>query len=168
MSRTDREIPVITDDDINSVAAAGGRGWTPDPDRYPRRCGSCGEEAVVFRDDLEWREVRGGLLLVLRRLSGEHCTNCGETWFDPESFTVIDEARGGRVQADYEASVGRVGGRSLGMYFPKDLQRVMGLEAGQKAYLTPVSEDVILVEIRRPKEGSVEGNGGETAEPSGS
>lgn len=158
MGSGEQKIPVITDEDIESVAAVGGE-WIPDPDSYPRRCDNCGENAVAFSEDLEWREIRGGLLLVLRRLSGEICNNCDETWFDAQSYALIEEARGGKVRADYEASVSRVGGKSLGIYFPKDLQRVMGLEAGQKAYLTPVAEDIILVEIRRPDKEAT-GDGG--------
>lgn len=91
MSAAEQEIPVITDEQLASVADIE-REWTPDPDNYPRRCDSCDGEAVIYSDELEWSEIWGEPLLVLRGLSGETCTNCGEAWFDAKSFEFIEEA----------------------------------------------------------------------------
>lgn len=152
MEGTPESVPEISADQVEEARKLTGA-WTPSPDAEPRECLACGEAAVVHSDDLEWEEVRGHILLALRRLSGERCKACGETWFDPQSVDLIQRHRKTGPAANYEAKVSRVGGTSLGIYFPKDLQRVMEIEAGDRAFLTPVGEDTVILEIGRESEG---------------
>lgn len=152
MNEESTSIPELTDEQVEKASEMGDR--TSSPKDSLEQCPECGEESLVARDDLEWEETRGHKLLVIRRLSGERCRACGETWFDPESYEAIEKHRRSGPAANYEAKVSRVGGSSLGIYFPKDLRRVMGIEAGQRARLTPVSDDAAILEL---KKGSEEG-----------
>lgn len=140
-------IPRLTDEQVEEASDMGVPGSSSG--EVLRTCPECGEEALAPRNDMVWEEARGHTLLVLRRLSGERCRECGERWFDPASYELVERHRRARPAANYEAKVTRVGGTSLGIYFPKDLRRVMGLEAGLMARITPVSETAAIIEFTR-------------------
>lgn len=152
MEENAESIPELSEADIEQAEALVGT-WSPSEEDEPRVCTECGSESVFHHDDLEWEETRGHTLIVLRRLSGEKCRSCEATWFAPESFDLIQRHRQVGPGANYEAKVSRVGGSSLGIYLPKNLQRVMGIEAGDKVYLTPASDDAVIMELRRAPRG---------------
>lgn len=145
------DIPEITDEMIEETRRLTGT-WTVPLGGPPIRCPTCREEAMVASHDLVYQEPRPGLLLVVGGLSGYRCTECGNTGFDSRSVQLIEQHRNARPTANYEASVSRVGGSGIGVYFPKDLQRVMGIHAGQRAHITPMSDHTMLVELLEPDE----------------
>jgi antitoxin component of MazEF toxin-antitoxin module len=51
--------------------------------------------------------------------------------------------------ANYEVKVSKLSGGSLGVYLPKDLVRVMQLEGGERALITPISPVAFVVSLAR-------------------
>lgn len=112
------------------------------------RCPACGEASLVQSSELTWEEPTDYGLIIIAGLGGEFCTRCGERWFNARSFSLIEEKRSKRFLSDYEVSISRVGGKSLGVYLPKDVQRVLALSPGMKARLIPLSKSSFLVRVR--------------------
>lgn len=144
------DIPRIDDDMIERVRQQKGT-WTVPSGGPAVPCPSCGEERLMSDHDLVWHEPRPGMLLVVGGLSGYRCSGCGDTWFDSRSVHLIEQHRNAKPTANYEAAVSRVGGNGIGVYFPKDLQRVMGIRPGQRAHITPMSGHAMMIELVEPK-----------------
>ncbi len=123
------------------------------PDGTIQGCPRCGEEAFEGRSDLTHRITNGRHVLSFRHLHGARCRACDAQSLEPyEQFAVEDEAGVG-VRADYEAKVSRIGSGTLGTYWPKDVQRVLGLKPHRRAYIEVVDRDAVLVRFGDVEEG---------------
>jgi len=120
-----------------------------------RPCPDCRSTAsLVASNELSWEEETEGLSIAIFHLKGEKCGRCGAQWFDTASYDAIQRHRQRLPRANYEASVTRLGGESLGLYIPKDVQRVMGLQAKTKVLLTPLSDTSLLLHFGGTKAGA--------------
>ncbi|HLF06363.1 MAG TPA: YgiT-type zinc finger protein [Thermoplasmata archaeon] len=111
-------------------------------------CVNC-EGEMVETSTLEHHFVHPGREVVVTGLSGEKCMKCGQEWLDANSVASLIRYRQGQVVAFYRGKVTRVGGDSLGAYFPRDLAASMGLQGGVSTKMMILDENHILIEVVR-------------------
>lgn len=85
--------------------------------------------------------------IVIPNLTGLKCSKCGEVAFDANSTKIIEKYTAGKPVGGYELKVSIVGGGKIGMYFPKDVLRVMKVSKSDKAILTPLSNRKMVIEL---------------------
>lgn len=144
------DVPEITDEQVRRLHA---RILATErepllPEEEVTECPSCGGE-MVATDDLEKTIPTPRGLTVVTRLPGACCTQCRARQFDPGAIALIMEHSTQEIVADYETSVTKASGNTLGTYFKKDLSRVLGLTGDEHLRWTVLDEDRALVEIHR-------------------
>lgn len=110
-------------------------------------CPSCGNNAMSYADDLTFEVVLAGERIVIPNLTGLKCAKCGEAAFDANSTKIIEKYTVGRPAGGYECNVSTVGGGKMGLYFPRDILRVMKISKNDKAILTPLSSRKMIIEL---------------------
>lgn len=110
-------------------------------------CPSCGTASMSYADDLTFEVVLAGERIVIPNLTGLKCSKCGEVAFDANSTEIIENYTAGKPVGGYECRVSTVGGGKVGMYFPKDVLRVMKISKSDKAILTPLSNRKMMIEL---------------------
>ncbi len=111
------------------------------------KCTSCGNSAMSYADDLTFDVTLTGERIVIPNLTGLKCSKCGEVAFDAHSTKIIEDFTIDKPAGGYELNVSTVGGGKLGMYFPKDVLRVMRISKNDKAILTPLSKRKMVIEL---------------------
>jgi len=111
-------------------------------------CVNCGG-SLVESSKLQHHFVHPGREVVVAGLSGEKCMKCGQEWLDASSVATLIPYRQGQVLGSYRGKVTRVGGDSLGAYFPRDLAASMGLQGGFSTKMMILDENHILIEVVR-------------------
>ncbi len=110
-------------------------------------CPVCSAPSVSFADNLVFEVVLTGERIVIPNLSGLRCSNCGDFAFDADSSKIIDEHAGNKPAGGYECGISTVGAGKLGMYFPKDVLRVIEITKKVRAIVTPLSRRKMIVEL---------------------
>jgi YgiT-type zinc finger domain-containing protein len=110
-------------------------------------CPSCGNNTMSYADDLIFDVTLTGERIVIPNLKGLKCIRCSEEAFDAKSTKIIENYTSGKPIGGYECKVSTVGGGKIGMYFPKDVLRVMKISKNNKAVLTPVSTRKMVIEL---------------------
>lgn len=87
--------------------------------------------------------------VVIARLPGAQCSRCDAIAFDPSALAIIAEYSGAEVVADYETSVTRASGKTLGTYFKADLTRVLGLKGKESLRWKVLDRNHVLVSVDR-------------------
>ena len=117
------------------------------------RCPKCGERAFAGSDDLEYRVVRPGGILVFCHLRGARCGACTAVTLEPGDMIRVEGESAARIPSDYEAKVSKIGSGSLGTYWPKDVVRNMGLDSDKRVFIQVLSGDTALLRFaEREKE----------------
>jgi YgiT-type zinc finger domain-containing protein len=111
------------------------------------KCPSCRTASMGFLNDLVFDVTLAGERMVIPNLTGLKCTKCGEQAFDSKSTKIIEKYTANRPIGGYECNISIVGGGKIGIYFPKDILRVMKISKNEKAVLTPLSSHKMLVEL---------------------
>jgi len=111
------------------------------------KCPSCQTASMGFLNDLVFDVTLAGERMVIPNLTGLKCTKCGEQAFDSKSTKIIDKYTANRPIGGYECNISIVGGGKIGIYFPKDILRVMKINKNEKAVLTPLSSHKMMVEL---------------------
>ncbi len=145
-------IPTITPDiveetNIEIARRRAGRYGSPLKNIADAPCPVCGSQSVSFADNLVFEVVLTGERIVIPNLSGLRCSNCGDFAFDADSSKIINEHTGNKPAGGYECRISTVGAEKLGMYFPKDVLRVMEITKKGKAIVTPLSRRKMMVEL---------------------
>ena len=146
------DIPTITPEmveetNIEIAKRRAGRPESPLKNIADAPCPVCGPPSVSFADDLVFEVVLTGERIVIPNLSGLRCSNCGDFAFDADSSKIIDEHAGNKPAGGYECGISTVGAGKLGMYFPKDVLRVMEITKKGGAIVTPLSRRKMIVEL---------------------
>lgn len=110
-------------------------------------CPSCGIDSMSFLNDLVFDVTLAGERMVIPNLTGLKCTKCGEQAFDSKSIKIIEKYTANRPMGGYECNISTVGGGKMGIYFPKDILRVMKISKNEKAVLIPLSSHKMIVEL---------------------
>ena len=110
-------------------------------------CPSCKTASMGFLNDLVFDVTLAGERMVIPNLKGLKCTKCGEQAFDSKSTRIIEKYTVNRPIGGYECNISTVGGGKIGIYFPKDILRVMKINKNEKAVLTPLSSHKMMVEL---------------------
>jgi len=145
-------IPVITSQmmEKNAIEIAkrkAGKDESPVIDVKDINCPSCGIASMVFLNDLVYDVTLAGERMVIPNLTGLKCMKCGEQAFDSKSTRIIEKYTANRPIGGYECNISTVGGGKIGIYFPKDILRVMKISKNEKAVLIPLSSHKMLVEL---------------------
>ncbi len=112
------------------------------------KCPSCGNADMSYADDLTFEVVLAGERIVIPNLTGLKCSKCGEVAFDANSTKIIENYTAGKPAGGYECKVSTLGGGKIGVYFPKDVLRVMKISKYDKAILTPLSNRKMIIELK--------------------
>lgn len=104
-------------------------------------------EDLGYADDLVFEVVLAGEIIVIPNLTGFRCVRCGKVTFDTNSTKIIEKYTAGKPAGGYELKISIVGGGKLGIYFPKDVLRIMKINKGDSAILTCVSERKMIIEL---------------------
>lgn len=110
-------------------------------------CSSCSSDTMSYSEDLTFEVVLAGERIVIPNLTGLKCSKCGEVAFDTKSTKIIEKYTAGRASGGYELKISTVGGGKIGLYFPKDIIRVMKINKSEKAILTPLSKRKMIIEL---------------------
>jgi len=138
---------MVTETNIEIAKRRAGRRGSPIENVVDATCHVCGSGSVSFVDDLVFEVVLTGERIVIPNLTGIRCSNCGDFAFDSDSSKIIDEHTGNKTAGGYECGISTVGAGKLGMYFPKDVLRVMEITKKGKAIVTPLSRRKMIVEL---------------------
>jgi hypothetical protein len=109
---------------------------------------------MVTTNDLEEEIPTPRGLIVLTRLPGARCLQCHAQQFDAAALGIIERHRTDEVVADYETTVTKTSGATLGTYFKADLRRVLRLKGTERLRWTVLGHDRVLVDVERPPRGS--------------
>ncbi len=145
-------IPVITTEMMEKTAIEiakrrAGRKESPMKGVKDIECPSCGNNTMSYVDDLIFDVTLTGERIVIPNLTGLKCIRCNEEAFDSKSTKIIENYTSGKPIGGYECKVSTVGGGKIGMYFPKDILRIMKISKNNKAVLTPVSNRKMVIEL---------------------
>lgn len=113
-------------------------------------CPNCGGR-MITSNNVEESLVTPGLLILITRLPGAKCASCGEALIDGAAAATLQSRFSSGIVADYETSVTRASGKTLGTYFKMDLVRVLGLTGNEQLFWKVVDRDRVLVEVSRPR-----------------
>ena len=114
------------------------------------KCPSC-DNMMSYAEDLIFDVVLAGERIVIPNLKGLRCSKCSEVSFDADSSEIIEKYTTGRSGGGYELKISAVGGGKIGIYFPKDVLRVMEINKSEKAILTPLSKRKMIIELLTPE-----------------
>lgn len=112
-------------------------------------CPFDGSDMVFNRGLTHLARVQHGLLVVAN-VAGFICQRCGERSYDPPSLGAIQEAMSREFAGmGVRAKLSKLARNNIGVYLPQDLQKHLGVEAGDTLVLQPVGRDYLLVQIER-------------------
>jgi YgiT-type zinc finger domain-containing protein len=145
-------IPVITSQMMEKTAIEiakrkSGKDESPVIGVKDIKCPSCQTASMGFVNDLVFDLTLAGERMVIPNLTGLKCTKCNEKAFDSKSTRIIEKYTANRPTGGYECNISIVGGGKIGIYFPKDILRVMKINKTEKAVLTPLSSHKMIVEL---------------------
>lgn len=147
--------PTISDEDVERLRQTVRR--HPDEPLFEpgtvTECPRC-QGPMVTTNDLEETIPTPRGLLVLTRLPGARCTRCDATQFDAAALGIIQRHAADEVVADYETTVTKTSGKTLGTYFKADLRRVLQLTGPERLVWTVLDRDHALVEVARGEPGA--------------
>jgi len=112
----------------------------------PIECPTCGGQ-MEHSENLTFGAQMSDTNIVIFNLSGHMCGRCGEKAFDSRSSQKIEEATREKVGGGYECKITRVGGRQLGLYFPKDVLRKMEIKPAMTALIKPLTRKKAIIEV---------------------
>jgi hypothetical protein len=92
--------------------------------------------------------VRGNVVNSFRHLHGAMCTTCSVVMLEPYEAAGIEDQVGMPFVSDYEAKVTNIGSGTVGTYWPKDIQRIMGLRKGRRMHVQLVDQDTMLIRVK--------------------
>lgn len=144
------KIPSISAEQIRATARRLG-GAAREPLLAPgtvTKCHLCGGNVVTTNNLRKSIPTPQGLIVLLR-LPGAECSACKAQSFDASAIATISEYSGLEVIADYETSVTRASGRTLGTYFKADLTRVLNLSGKESLRWVVLDRDHAYVEVER-------------------
>ncbi len=146
------DIPIITPEMMEKTAVEiakrrTGRKESPMKGIKGIKCPSCGNNNMSYADDLTFDVTLTGERMVIPNLTGLKCSKCGEVAFDANSTKIIEKYTIDKPSGGYELKVSTVGGGKIGMYFPRDVLRVMNISKSDKAILIPLSKRKMIIEL---------------------
>ena len=108
-------------------------------------CLRCRRKTMNGRDDMVYRLVRPGAVLVFANIRGGECTHCGFQAPENADQFMIDEVGGDWEPPNFEARLAAYGKGALGTYWPKDVVRNMGVRAGMRALVQILDRRTLIV-----------------------
>lgn len=146
--KSNERVSVITEEMIKKTAVEMAKRKRPiSLEGTTIRCPTCKKDTMEYRKDLCFDIVRDGEHIIIPNLSGHKCHVCEDEAYDAESSHIIDTFTRDRVPGGHEATITVAGGNKLGIYFPKDILRIMRIRAKIKVVITPLSLRKMIIEL---------------------
>ena len=111
------------------------------------RCDICGKKTFEGRTDVSLDVVRRGTVYVFRNLHGAVCRACGAKTVESYEMYNIDDHILTGYRTAFEASVTNVGKGAVGTYWPKDVQRLLGLRAKRRIEIEVLTPELALIRV---------------------
>lgn len=111
-------------------------------------CPACARKALAGSRSLRRRLEAPGYVLEAVNLHGAECGSCGHSVLETFEEILLEEEAQHMWRSHYTASVSRVGGQKLGMYFPRDVIESMSLHAKDVLAVRVLDEDTFVVHRR--------------------
>ena len=148
--RAEQSAPLITSAHLKELKArlAAGTRVPALPRGAISVCPDCGGR-MVTTNDLTETVTTPGLVYLVTGLGGACCATCGATELDGKAVGVVEGAAPREILGDYETTVTRSSGSTLGTYFRMDLARVLRLKGKERLYWKVVDRNSVLVRIHR-------------------
>ena len=112
-------------------------------------CPECGRAAMESVSDLSVDLLRGSSVVVVTNLAGARCTHCGAEALEPREIVHLDDLVDDLAQPDEVARVTRIGKGTVGTYWPKAVERELGLEPGDALAVRLLTRSTALIRVER-------------------
>jgi YgiT-type zinc finger domain-containing protein len=113
-------------------------------------CPRCGKDTFVGADRITRMFTKGGKTFVFLNMRGAECTECGAHVLEAHEQITVEDHIGAEYTPNYGAKVTRIGSGSLGTYWPKDVERLLGLQPNTRAFIEVVGPNAVFVRFQRP------------------
>lgn len=117
-------------------------------------CPKCTKKTFEGREDLSLELPSRGHVVIFRHLQGAKCRDCNYQVLEPGDQYEVEKEVGVSFHSDYEAKVSRIGSGTLGTYWPKDVQRVMGLSPHDVAHIHVIAPDTAVIKFAKNPDAS--------------
>ncbi len=122
------------------------RNW---PVGITRECPRCRKHALTGRDDIRYQVVdEAEHVHTFYNLPGGHCSACGLDMIEPASLLDIEQTVHVGFKAVFSGKVSNIGRDTLGTYWSRDVERNLGLHAGDRLDVELIGRDSMLVRVR--------------------
>jgi hypothetical protein len=112
------------------------------------KCPGCGNRTLKGSDDVHVEVVRDNMVHAFRHMHGAMCSSCPVIVLEPYDAIGVEDQVGMPFVSDYEAKVTNIGTGTVGTYWPKDVQRIMGLRKGRRMQVQLVDQDTMLIRVK--------------------
>ncbi len=111
-------------------------------------CPRCRRELLVGSDTLRYQTVDGqGHVHTFYNLRGGHCSGCGLDILEPADLIEVEKTVRIGFTPIFSGKVSRVGRGTLGTYWSRDVERNLGLHAGDRLDVELIGRDSMLVRV---------------------
>lgn len=117
------------------------------PEGDTRTCPRCKKKTLIGRSDLTREVDATGVVIVFSNLHGAVCESCGTEYLEGYEQQAIEERAGTAFRGHLTGTVSALGGKKLGTYWPKDVQRALNLHAKDDLQITPLAPDTAVMRV---------------------
>lgn len=122
------------------------RHWPPGT---THTCPRCREQKFHGSDDVSYQTVdERNHVHTFYNLRGAHCSNCGLNLIEPSDLIKVEKVVQVQFTPVFSGKVSNVGRGTLGTYWSRDVERNLGLHAGDRLDVELVGKDAMLVRVR--------------------
>lgn len=112
-------------------------------------CPRCREHEFAGKDDIRYQTMdTRGHVHSFYNLRGGHCTACGLDLIEPADLIMVEKTARIEFTPVFSGKVSRIGRGTLGTYWGRDVERNLGLHAGDRLDVELVGRDSMLVRVR--------------------
>lgn len=114
-----------------------------------RDCPRCLKHTITGRDDLRYQAIdEAAHVHTFYNLPGGHCSACGLDMLEPAALLDVERTTYVGFRPVFSGKVSNIGRDTLGTYWSRDVERNLGLHAGDRLDVELVGRDSMLVRVR--------------------
>ncbi len=123
------------------------------PAGVTHKCPRCRNTTLTGSDDISYRTIdRRGHVHSFYNLRGGHCSSCGLELIEPADLIKVEKTARVEFTPIFSGKVSNVGRGTLGTYWSRDVERNLGLHAGDRLDVELVGRNAMLVRVRHDHE----------------
>lgn len=117
-------------------------------------CPRCRNDTLTGSDNIRYQTVDGqGHVHTFYNLRGASCSACGLEILEPADLVEVEKTVRVGFTPVFTGKVSRVGRGTLGTYWSRDVERNLGLHAGDRLDVELVGRDSMLVRVHHEHDG---------------